>query len=269
MPRSKPASRRSKPASRRLFKPVHGSRFTECPDCGCSYPTHTYHEGHDCIVAMPLPMPPPPAPMTLGSSTDLGVLMNPGGYHNANGRLIRPHLSFVLPPLCSAVQRLGWCPEENNVMNFTMLMSDGQALARGELIRPCVVEHFEEQQHSPRTSYARVAPMVYKELICKWSAVVEVLEPDPHMAPQFKPALCVHVQPPSGISFMIEICFAGMGTHSLEEEVQPSRTDPWRTTGRVLSSWGGLWGVKLVGGLPLTLVDGLVPPPLSLHHFGA
>ena len=34
------------------------------------------------------------------------------------------------------------------------------------------------------------------------------------------------------------------------------------------SGQGGLWAVKLVGGLPPTLVDGLVPRPLSLYHFG-
>ena len=110
-----------------------------------------------------------------------------------------------------------------------------------------------------------VAARVYKEVLIKWPAFVEVVEPDPHMAPEFKPALCVHVQPPSDSSFNIDIFFTGMGTHDLE--VQPSRTDPWRTTGRVLSSGqGGLW--DLVGGLPPTLVDGLVPRPLSLYHFG-
>eukprot|EP00964_Phaeocystis_antarctica_P024393 scaffold13667_cov68-Phaeocystis_antarctica.AAC.7 len=251
------------------MKPAHGSRFTPCPQCGRGYATYTFGEGHDCRAAMPLPMPPQPAPMTLGSSSHLGILMNPGGYRTDKGWLVPPHFSIVLPPLDPVVQHSEWCPDLNNVINLTMSMSDGQALALGKFVRPCVVEHFAKEQHAPRTSYASVADGVHKEVILKWHALVEVIEQDPRMAPQFKPALCVHVQPPSSRAFMIEIFFAGMGTRNLEEEVQPSRTDPWRTTGRVLSSGGGLWGVKLVGGLPPALVDGLVPRTLSLHHFGA
>jgi len=215
---------------------------------------------------MPLPMPPPPMPMTLGSSDHLGVLMNPGGYLRG-GRPILPHFSFVMPPLDPGLWCSKWCPGELNVINLTLPVSDGQALACGQRVRPCMVEHFAQEQHSRRTSYGSVAAGVYKQVILKWPAFVEVVEPDPHMAPDFKPALRVHVQPPSDSSFDIDIFFTGMGTHEIE--VQPSRTDPWRTTGRVLSSGqGGLWAVKLVGGLPPTLVDGLVPCPLSLYHFG-
>ena len=61
-------------------------------------------------------------------------------------------------------------------------------------------------------------------------------------------------------TYEIELFFAGQGSRDLE--LHPSRTEPWRNTGHVLSSRASLWRVRFRYQLPPALDAALVPRAL-------
>ena len=235
------------------------------PQCGTNTLTFDW-QNHRCKVTAD---PPPRSSLVSSSlvSTPLRsdvvtLLFNPKSYGSDAGWQTGAHFSLVLPPLDGSWP--AWAPSGNNVLNLTLPQSAGAQLARGERVEVPAVEFFELGQNHARTSRARVSRGVYKQRLVAYPALIEVQEPQPHMAPRFKTALCVHVAPPGGSSFQIEVAYGGEGVRHLE--VQPSRTESWRNTGSVLCDRHGWWSVVLVGALPEALVDALKPRDLALYY---
>ena len=227
-----------------------GGRFTKCEECGKSYITLVEPSCPSCSPAAPAATPAPSSP------DSAAVLINPGG-NFSSGVLIQPHFSIVFPILQG---QWPWCPEGLGVVNLTVPTSDGPVLAAGRSARPTPVEFFDPLYHRARSSRCTVAPGIYKELVCRYPAVVEVEEAQPLFAPAHKVALRVHVEPGCSPPFTIELCFAGQGSHDLD--LRPSRTELWRATGRVLSSRAPLWSVRFHGALPSALDAALMPRQL-------
>ena len=82
--------------------PAPGSRFTECRRCNRSFPTHTFHNGHPCTVALPPPLTQPVAlsvqpPVSLASISFAWNESNPHVSINLVGEPGLPTLSLTLP----------------------------------------------------------------------------------------------------------------------------------------------------------------------------
>jgi hypothetical protein len=263
----------SKRHKRPKLPPLTGSRFTQCPQCGTNTATFDW-QNHRCKVTAD-----PQSRSSLVSSSlvstslrsdvvssrnsdGVTLLFNPKSYGSDAVWQTGAHFSLVLPPLDGSWP--AWAPSGNNVLNLTLPQSAGAQLARGERVEVPAVEFFELGQHHARISRAMVSRDVYKQRLVAYPALIEVQEPQPHMAPRFKTALCVHVAPPGGSSFQIEVAYGGEGVRHLE--VQPSRTESWRNTGSVLCDRHGWWSVVLVGALPEALVDALKPRDLALYY---
>ena len=233
------ASTKKKPAKRKVVTP-QGSRYTECAACEEHFITLLHASCPSCSPDTRAPAPTP----ALSSPDSVAFLVNPGKYFSS-GVWIEPHLTIVFPPLHGS---WAWCPKGLGVINLTLPMSAGPVLASGGFARPTPVEFFHVSQHTARSSRCSLARGVYKELVARYAAVVVVEEAQPLYAPEHKVALRVHVQPDCSPPFEIELFFAGQGSRDLE--LHPSRTEPWRNTGHVLSSRAALWRVRFRRQLP-------------------
>ena len=259
-----------KPAKRKVVT-SQGSRYTECAACEEHYITLLHASCPSCSPDTRAPAHTP----ALSSPESVAFLVNPGkcfssgrsfdsvaflvnpGKYFSSGVWIEPHLTIVFPPLHGS---WAWCPKGLGVINLTLPMSAGPVLASGGFARPTPVEFFHVSQHTARSSRCSLARGVYKELVARYAAVVVVEEAQPLYAPEHKVALRVHVQPDCSPPFEIELFFAGQGSRDLE--LHPSRTEPWRNTGHVLSSRASLWRVRFRYQLPPALDAALVPRAL-------
>ena len=113
-------------------------RFTECRRCNRSFPTHTFHNGHPCTVALP---PPLTQPVALSVQPPVSLASISFAWNESN-----PHVSINLV----GEPGLVGLPKDKLVMCFTISADRVTSLRRG-LWTDTLLDYFGAEYASVRT----------------------------------------------------------------------------------------------------------------------